>query len=605
MSASHVSPAAVLLFLWGRTAANAIRKGLSRAKEPRYLIGAVVGLAYFGSMLLGNFSRLARRPRTEGPGEAIGLLEPALAFGLAVLVLLWWLLTRGKAALTLSESEVQFLFPAPLPRRAVLHYAALKVELGILASALVLGLVMSRTALPSAARAIPGIFLLLATLNLHQMGIAQRRAAWREASAARSPFDVLSRVAAAAGIAGLAGLLLQVVPALTQAVASSAITSPALFRKAIDAAIAASPLGFLLAPARALVAPLFAPDGSTFLRALPFAALLFLANHLWVVSSTARFEDATVEGAARRAARKARTKTGRLSALPGEREREKAPFALAPAGRPELALFWKNLTSVSRRPLRTWVRLGLGIGVVLFLGARFAGPAVSDLVSVFHVVSVGLGLISLMVATLILPTALRADFRRDLMHAAEMKLWPLRPGRLALAELATPLLVCTGLAWTGLFASVAMSGGLAAAGFASGEGRGLEALPFGAQAAFAVAAAILAPAVASVLLVVQNGLTLGFPAWFPPGEAPPRGFAASGGNMIAFFGTFAILGVVAIPSAALAALVVLLGRDALGFWVAPPAALAAALPLYAASFAGALLLGRLFLRYDPATETDG
>lgn len=585
--------------------ANGLRKGFSRAKEPRYLIGAVVAFAYFGSMLLGNFTRRARagRPRV-GLGEASGTLEPAMAFGIALLVVIWWLATRGKPALTLSESEVQFLFPAPLPRRAVLHYATLKIELGFLASASVVGVVMSQSTLPSVFRAIPALFLLLSTLALHHLGIAQRRSAWNEARSGLAPVDVVSRFAGAAALAGLLVLLAQVAQAVAGGFSSSAITSAAAFMKAVDGAISASPLGVLLAPARALIAPIFAPDAAAFWRALPFAVLLFLANHFWVVSSRARFEDATVEGAAHRAARKARTKTGRVAPLPGLRDREKAPFALPPSGRPEGAIFWKNLTSVSRRPLRTTFRLALGLLVVLFFAARFAGKSAPDVATALRAVSFGLALVGLMVATLILPTALRSDFRRDLLNAAEMKLWPLSSGRLALAELATPFLVSTSVAWMALLAAVAVNGGLAAAGLVPTGSRGPDALSFGVFALFALSAGILSPALASVVLIVQNALTLTFPAWFPPGQQPPRGFAASGANMLAFFGTFALLGVVSIPSAALAALVVFLLRDAIGVGVAPIAAVAAAIPLFAASFAGSQLLGRLFLRYDPATETE-
>src|SRR5437016_9581337 len=105
------------------TAKNRARVRLRRLREPRYLLGAVVGVAYFYFSL---FARLrgarsaARRSRT-GPASlpvALAVLTasgPALA-ALALLVLstIAWMLPFESGLLDFSETEMQFLFPAPV-----------------------------------------------------------------------------------------------------------------------------------------------------------------------------------------------------------------------------------------------------------------------------------------------------------------------------------------------------------------------------------------------------------------------------------------------------------------------------------------------------------
>src|SRR2546421_12599408 len=101
------------------SARNRLRMRLRRLREPRYLIGAIVGAAY---LYFSVFARMRSRGsigrRRGGPASvpAIAALRagaPAAA-GLALLTLsaISWILPFDSGLLDFSQAEVQFLFPA-------------------------------------------------------------------------------------------------------------------------------------------------------------------------------------------------------------------------------------------------------------------------------------------------------------------------------------------------------------------------------------------------------------------------------------------------------------------------------------------------------------
>ena len=53
-----------------------------------------------------------------------------------VFVVFYWLLPRSRAALTFSEAEIAFLFPAPIKRRTLIHYRWINTQLRILFTSL-------------------------------------------------------------------------------------------------------------------------------------------------------------------------------------------------------------------------------------------------------------------------------------------------------------------------------------------------------------------------------------------------------------------------------------------------------------------------------------
>src|SRR6185369_8272510 len=107
-------------------------------------------------------------------------------------------------------------------------------------------------------------------------------------------FDAVSRVL---GVCALGALVYSIGRLV------SAAGGIASFRDAASL-VASSTLASALHPASLVVAPLFAIDVLAFVKTLPAAIGILALHHLWVASSSATFEDATVANAARRAARR-------------------------------------------------------------------------------------------------------------------------------------------------------------------------------------------------------------------------------------------------------------------------------------------------------------
>ena len=218
----------------------------------------------------------------------------------------------------------------------------------------------------------------------------------------------------------------------------------------------------------------------------------------------------------------------------------------------------------------------------------------------FLVAATVLPVVAVSVAVLA-PLSLRQDLRSDLARAAVLKTWPLRPERLVAAELAAPLLRVVVTLAVAVAATLALLCGLALSPRAAGP-TDVPSLPLGTAAALGVAAVLLLPAVAAVALVVQNAAVLAFPAWFPPGEERPAGLEATGMRLLGCFGTALVLAVAAIPSALLAAPILLFLREPLGPVTFPIAALAASMPLWGETLLGVGLLARLWERFDPSLD---
>ncbi|HLF13072.1 MAG TPA: putative ABC exporter domain-containing protein, partial [Gammaproteobacteria bacterium] len=157
---------------------NAVISRVLRLKQPKYLIGAVVGVAYVFFVV---FPR-SRGNQTGGadvaaltdafPIERLPVIAALGALVLMVIVALYWLLPRERAALAFSEAEIAFLFPAPIGRRTLIHYRWINAQLRILFTSLILTLVSSGWSfVPGDAWIrLLGWWLLLSTVDLHGVG---------------------------------------------------------------------------------------------------------------------------------------------------------------------------------------------------------------------------------------------------------------------------------------------------------------------------------------------------------------------------------------------------------------------------------------------------
>jgi len=592
------SAAGALLFFALRSAENAARRRLRRLTEARYALGLAIAVAYIAFVLV-----RPGRPGLRGAAAAaplpvawttVGLLAAsgALLLGAALV----WLFRGSEASLSLTEGEAEFLFAAPIPRSAVVHFALLRSQLRVLLGVLA-ALLFSR---PSSAagllRSALGAWILFSTVNLHVLGVGFTKAAWKERSPLRRRTTALLATLLALALLGFAAAALaEIAVRVARSPRSPGVLS---VEAAVATGVLGRPLLALLLPLRAVVAPLFAPTAAAFAAALPASLLVLALHYVWVVRTNVRYEDATIAGAARRAAERARRR-GELPALPGEAKRRSVPFRLEPAGRPETAIVWKNLAAWSRTPLAT--RLGgvVALGPLAFAAGAFLSSPAGD-----QATAVALLVLSTLtpLLALLLPSGLRLDLRRDLADAALLRSWPVRPAGLVAAELAAPfsigLLVLVGgaLATVGLSAGRALRGATALSGALGGIGAPDRLFPA------VLTAFLVIPPLSLLFLLGQNGATLAFPAWFPPGPQRSRGLEQMGINLLTFAASFVALALAVVPAAVLALPVLYLGRGLPGAWSFPLAALLGSLPLWGEAAFGVLLMARMWERFDPSVD---
>ena len=123
---------AALLYLQYHTFRNRLVSRFKRLKQPKYLFGAIVGGLYFYFYFFRYlFHGFGGRPAVNlavSP-EHLQLFELVGALALFVIVLLAWIIPHERAALTFTEAEVAFLFPAPVTRRTLIHFKLLRSQL--------------------------------------------------------------------------------------------------------------------------------------------------------------------------------------------------------------------------------------------------------------------------------------------------------------------------------------------------------------------------------------------------------------------------------------------------------------------------------------------
>ena len=424
MSASS-SPLPLVFFAAKRMLRNAARKKLGRLREPRYMVGFLVGAAYFAMLFL-RPSRAGRPPAPPRlPGHLGEILLLAGAAALAAAALLAWLFRKGQPSLGLSEAEIQFLFPAPVSRSALLHYALLKAQFPVLLSALILTIVSGRRGNGTAILTGAGLWLLMTAVHFHNLTLAFTKARWNELP----PASRRATKTAAFAVAGSAlGMLVVTVGAGVLAGSSGpgrgALSLGGLLGMLRSGPFGPAPFAFL-APFRWILAPLLAPNSHAFLLALPPALCLLSVLYAFVALTAVRFEEATLAQASRRAALRARRDAGRLEAPPSEKRRGRVPFRLTPRGRPEFAIVWKNLLAWKRTSLALQAATAGALAAAFFAASAFLTVPSADAAAAIGSMTC-LGATALL--ALVTPLGFRIDLRGDLEYAAVLKTWPL-PGR--------------------------------------------------------------------------------------------------------------------------------------------------------------------------------
>jgi ABC-2 type transport system permease protein len=574
-----------LLYLQYYSIRNRTVMRIKRLKQPKYLVGGIVGGLYFywyffrtlfGAPTRGRAGTLLASPENLALYESIGALV------LLTILTFAWVIPRQRAALAFTEAEVAFLFPAPISRRGLIHFKLLRSQIAILFTVLLLTLVTNRFGGQVWIHA-AGWWLILSTVSLHMLGSSFARTMLMD----RGITHWLRRLVILGVLLGSAGAVIiwsrQTMPAFDL----SRFEDMQAVQDYAQKVLTAGPLPYLLYPMRLVVRPYLAPNPLAFLYALGPAVLLLLLHYVWVVRSNVAFEEASVEASRKLADKVAAVRAGNWQAAQNQPKRRRPPFKLWPTGLPAVALLWKNLISAGQAfTLRVWLSLAV-FAVFASVGFGHAAGG-SGLRPMLGMIAAMLMFWSLVIG----PQLLRQDFRQDLPLADILKTYPLRGWQLAFGELLAPAAVLTCVQWVllilvlGLFAQPAVN----RLGWACWLGLG-----FGA--------ALIIPMLNLITLQIPNAATLLFPAWFQATRGGGQGVEVMGQRLIFMIGQLVVFMVAMVPAVALFAGIFFLVKWLVGLAAAIPlASMAATIVLAAEAAVGVALLGWLFERFDVSGE---
>jgi hypothetical protein len=576
-----------LIYLQVQSLKNRLRARLRRLKKPKYLAGAAVGAAYFYFFFFRHFFA-GRRPATGVAPETLVLFELLGALVLFAMVLSAWIFPHERAALAFTEAEIAFLFPAPVTRRTLIHFKLLRSQIAILFTTLLLTLVTRRFGGGGAAwiRAF-GWWLILSTLNLHTLAasFARTRLLDRGISNWRRRTFVLS--AATALVVAAALWFRYKVPAPQASDFESLETIKYYFRHALES----GPAFYMLYPFRMVVRPYLALDGWTFLFASGPVFALMLLHYWWVVKSDVAFEEASVDYSRKLAEKIAVARAGGgWHSAARKAKKKRPPFALRPIGLAPIGFLWKNLISAGQTfTLRSWVLLAfVAICIGGLAGASRRTPEwLPPTVGIVTAILAGYSL-------LLGPAIMRQDLRQDLVNADVLKMYPLRGWQIVLGELLAPTAILTGAQWCLLL--------LAATMFSQTPGGG--SIPLASRLSIGVGAAIIAPTLNLISLIIPNASVLLFPSWVQTGRERGGGIEVMGQRLIFMLGSVLVFAFALVPAAALFALVLFAAKIFISITAAVPLAAAFAAAVMAAEAALAVWwMGRLFERFDLSAES--
>jgi hypothetical protein len=574
-----------LLYLRITSLQNAVLSRFRRLQQPKYLIGAVVGVAY---VYFAFFRRMGlNRPGSAAfPAELLPVVAALGAVVLLIVVVFCWVWPRERASLSFSEAEIAFLFPAPVSRRALIHYRLVSSQIRILFTALIVTLFTSTWSflLGNAAIRFAGWWLIFATLSLHTIG-----SAFVITRQLDHGVTSLRRQLVALGVVVLviAITIAWLWPDL-HAPREADFLSFRAFISYLEALFASGPLPWLLLPAKLVLRPLLATDAHSFLAALGPALAIYAAHYLWVLRVEVAFEEASIARAEKRAAKVAALREGKWQLGRAVPKARGAPFDLSAARRPELAFLWKNLLSSAEylRPRTALIAAGIIVVGCTWLARHPAYEAVQSMIAVFATI-VGSYLLVLG------PQVARQDLRNDLLNADILKTYPLRGWQIVLGELLTPLAIVTVLLWLALLA-VALSF----------QPQRMQWLTPQVRLGVITCLALVAPLLCALQLLVVNTAAVLFPAWLQTtrGRTPP-GIEVMGQRIFFVAGQLFVIVVALLPAALAAAAVFFVSQWMVGVPIAAAFAAVVVLGVLAAEVClGTWWLGGCFERFDLSAE---
>jgi hypothetical protein len=509
-------------FITARSFKNRILLRLRRLRQPRYAIGFVVGLIYFWFMVVRRVWSHHVTVGIAGAGipASRGVID-FLSAAVLVLLILAWAWPEQSGGLTFSPAEIQFLFPAPMSRRALLLYKVFRQQPQILISSLMMTIFGFRQAhfigvwIPFVGIAAYMTMVGLARARLKMLGIG-----------------FLARLAIV--LAVFAGLGWTVYASFrASGFDATQIASARAFFRAVDSPMRAPVIrAILFIPSllsTAAVPLSFAQQAACCAGILVFTAICIgIAGQLNV-----RFEEASIRTSEKRAARIARMRgqrAGRYVMFP----RMPATFRLRPSAHPEIAIIWKNLIAAVRIAI-AWIPFLAFVGLLLFI------PNMMTRQEYLRGVGATIALCAAGLFPFIASQTFSQDLRLDLPDIELLKSFPISGERLVAAEIATPLLIISILE----FLMLSIGAIMAYRSHASGT------LAFFGTPEFVVVALLFTIPICAAQLVIRNAVVVLLPGWAVRSAEEQRGFTVIGQRLVLFAGNLIVLAIALIPAAIL------------------------------------------------------
>ncbi len=506
------------LFVTLRSFKNRILSRLKRLRNIRYLISFIVALVYFWFTAFRHFFS-AKSPFMQGGIPATGTAADIAAVVVLAMMVLAWALPEQSAGLTFSEAEIQFLFPAPITRRQLLFYKVLRQQPQVFISATLLSFFGLRHA------KFVGLWVCFIVLSIYFTFVALARGRLKLLGIG---FLIRLPVVAATTV-GLGYLLWTHLDRQgVRAAAASASPGkmpkfPALFHGTVPDVLLFIPRFFGRAMSPPTILQLAAACGAL----LVFGAILLeLAARINIA-----FEEASIQASAKSAKRRAFMREGRI----GSRvtfPRFPPPFRIPPRSRPEVAIYWKNLTA-GLRISSPWLLIMLAVSLY-FLGQAFV---TSD--QGLRMSMAGLALFMAAMFPFLGSAVFTQDMRLDLARIELLKSYPIAGERLVAAEIAGPLTFVAAVEILLLTVSMIILH----------VSNVPEKAAFLASPQFVIIALIFATPICAAQLLIRNAVPILLPGWAMRAPDEQRGFIVMGQRVLMTAGNLLVLLFVLLPAA--------------------------------------------------------
>ncbi|HEY0931388.1 MAG TPA: putative ABC exporter domain-containing protein [Gemmatimonas sp.] len=565
--------AAALQFLYARTFINRLRRQIARVRSPRYLAAVCIGAFYLWWALFRNtganelsVNRLLTSDITVVLGSAFLLFSSAR----------WWLFGSDRGALAFTAAEVQFLFPAPITRRGLVHAKLVRMQLAILLNTVIFTIILRGNAGSLAAwqRGL-ALWMLFTTLAFHRLAAGIVRASAIEHGGAGRRRGIIPVVVFSLLLGAVLYGIVNSWPMLHAASVNGMRATFEVFVSALNAPVPSVALW----PVRTLIAPISRVSSTEWPVAVLWSTGILLLHYVWLLRLDGAFEEAALEATQHRAERlqrfrssqmgQARSRAGKLARIP----------KLALTGAPEVAIAWKNIAAALRGGAWRTQLIMFTIGLAaLAVATRTASERIGD---AFVGITIGWGAMLLFIG----PLWMRFDLRLDLPRLAMFKTMPLPGWRIVMAEIAAVTLLHSITVWSLMVVPLVM--------FLQNPGMLLES---GATVPLLVSVVVAVPFFNALMFTIQNGTALLFPAWVRLGTES-RGFETMGQNLLTTGLTTIMAAVALVFPVGLGVLVVWLADDWNG-WTVLGATVLGSLVIAAELFPVLHWLGAVFERTD-------